>query len=137
MWRFFFVLLFTAIAGAFVPQARASIQNAGHESAEVTWAFDKREDRNGNPRTNVFLVVGGRRVLVRRNVLAQYTEIAPEDYRSHGVPSAAVAACQGWWAGAGEDLYVIRRGRRLIVFIRYLDEQAAPGRFRRLKVISS
>jgi hypothetical protein len=107
------------------------------EPSEATWTFDKHEDSNGNPKTNVFLIVGGRRVLVRRNVTAQFTSIAPEDYRSHGVPASAIAACQGWWAGAGEDLYVIRKNRQLIVFIRYLDEGSAPGRFRRLKVIQS
>ncbi|OLE54970.1 MAG: hypothetical protein AUG51_04835 [Acidobacteria bacterium 13_1_20CM_3_53_8] len=138
MWRRFLSLVLLAVlTAASGVNAQGAVKKASSILAEATWAFDTHEDRNGYPRTNVFLVVGGRRVLVRRNVIAQFTVVAPEDYRSHSVPATAIAACQGWWAGGGEDLYVIRRNQQLIVFIRYIDEGIEPGRFRRLKVISS
>jgi len=137
MRRFLSIILLSALTAAYGVQAFGSTVQTSSGAAEATWAFDTHEDRNGNPRTNVFLVVGGRRVLIQRNVVAQFNVVPPGDYRSHGVPATAIAACQGWWAGAGEDLYVIRRGRQLIVFVRDIDEGSEIGRYRRLKVIPS
>ena len=127
-----FLLVLTilfAARGEAAPSAKAS-----HVQAGVEWSFDTREDRDGNPTTRVFLVVGGRRVFILRDV-AQFSVLERKDYSGRDVPATAIAACTGWWAGSGEELYVIRRGRQLIVYIRYLDEQTELGRYRRLKVI--
>lgn len=135
MWRG--RLLIIVLAACFAIPCDAS-QSAGsknsHRQSNVTWQFDTRNDRDGNPNTKVLLNVGGRQVFILRDT-AQFSVLERKDYSSHGVPSTAVAACFGWWAGSGEEMYVIRRGRQLIVYIRYLDEQTETGRYRRLKVI--
>lgn len=114
---------------------QSSARAAGRGADAVSWVFDTRDDRQGNPRGRVFLAVGGRRVLLLRNATARFRVLDRREYEERGVPGDAVTACSGWWAGQGEDLYVVRRRRQLIVYIRHLDEQAAPRRYRRLKVI--
>lgn len=134
--QFFFLVLLAAFSALPCEAARGAGQHASRAQAEVTWHFDTHEDRDGNPRTKVFLVVGSRRVLLTE-ATANFNVIERQDYKSHAVPAAALAACSGWWAGAGEDLYVIRRGRSLVVYSRDLDEQAPASRYKRLKVIPS
>ena len=137
MWRHLvFPVLFAALFAVPCEVARGARQKSARAQAEVTWAFDTHEDRDGNPRTKVFLVVGGRRVLLTETT-ARFSVLERQDYKSHAVPAAAVTACAGWWAGAGEDLYVTRRNRSLIVFSRALDEQARTPPYKRLKVIPS
>lgn len=121
---------------SFAPSVAAGIfrQKPPPATADVTFQFDEREDGDGNPHTKVFLAVGGRRVLLQETT-AKFSALDRNDYKSHGVPAAAVAACTGWWAGAGEDFYVMRSAGRLVVYSRDLDEQARVSRYRRLKVI--
>lgn len=129
----FLVMLTTFFA---IPSgtAQGAGRKASHSQADVTWDFVTREDNMGNPNTRVFLKVGGRRVFIVRDT-AQFSVLEKKDYSSRGVPSSAVVACTSWWAGSGSEMYVIRRNRQLIVYIRYLDEQSETGRYRRLKVI--
>ena len=134
--QLFFLVLLAAFSALPCEAARDAGQHASRAQAGVTWAFDTHEDRDGNPRTKVFLVVGSRRVLLTE-AAANFSVLERQDYKSHAVPAAALAACSGWWAGAGEDLYVIRRNRSLIVYSRDLDEQAPASRYKRLKVIPS
>jgi hypothetical protein len=137
MLRHLFPLfILTALCAGGAAAARGAAQRAAPAQAEVAWAFDTREDRDGNPHTKVFLVVGARRVLVTE-ATANFNALERKDFKGHAVPAAALAACTGWWAGAGEDLYVTRRGRTLVVYSRALDEQARIPPYRRLKVIPS
>lgn len=132
MWR---PLLPLFLLTALCPVPAAAQKTAGAR-AEVAWAFDTHEDRDGNPRTKVFLVVGARRVLVTESA-ANFNVLERKDFKEHAVPAAALTACSGWWAGQGADLYVTRRGRSLVVYSRDLDEQAPASRYKRLKVIPS
>src|SRR5436309_15272265 len=122
MWRHLFSLaLFAALFAVPCEAARGARQKSARAQAEVTWAFDTHEDRDGTPRTKVFLIVGARRVLVTEPT-ANFSVLERKDFKGHAVAAAALTACNGWWAGAGEDLYVIRRGRSLVVYSRALDE---------------
>jgi hypothetical protein len=134
---FLFLAVFTMLFAAGSPAAQGAFEKASHsyQAGNVEWLFDSRDDRDGNPNTRVFLVVGGRRFFILRDV-AQFSVLERKNYSARDVPSTAIAACTAWWAGSGEELYVIRRGRQLIVYIRYLDEQTELGRYRRLKTIS-
>jgi hypothetical protein len=137
MWRqFFFLVLLTAFAAAPRALARGEGQRPAGAKGEVTWLFDAHEDGEGIPHTKVSLVVGDRRVFLEE-VVAKFVVLERQDYKSHGVPDAALTACSGWWAGAGEDFYVVRRRRSLVVYSRTLDEQAPAGAYKRLKVIPS
>lgn len=115
-----------------VPGAASAKSN--RSQGDVRWQFDSRQDKDGNPWTRVYLVVGGRRVFLLREV-GQYSEIERKDFSSHEVPARAVIACLSWWAGGGAEMYVVRRGRQLIVYRRSLDEQVDTGPYGRFKVI--
>lgn len=101
----------------------------------LAWSFDTHEDRDGIPRGRVFLRVNGSKVLVLPKTDMQYQIVPRSEYHEKKVPAAALTACSGWWAGAGMDLYVVRRGGRLNVFLRDLDEQAPDSPYRLIKSI--
>jgi hypothetical protein len=111
-----------------------TVKTTAAAEPNVTWLFDIKENE-GTPQGKVYLQVGDRKVLLLPDTAGNYSVLERADYRSHGVPAQAITASTGWWAGQGEDLYVIRRGNQLIVFIRDLDESARVGAYRRLKVI--
>lgn len=118
-----------------VPGRAAMGGEFNRRQTTIEWLFDSRTDQYGSPNTRVYLVVGGRRYFVLRTA-SQFSVVERGQYAEHDVPASAVAACVSWWAGSGEELYVTRRGRQLIVYIRYLDEQTEVGRYTRLKVIT-
>ena len=132
--QLFFIFLLAALAAPLRAPAQGVRQKAAGAKAEITWLFDAREDGDGILHTKVSLVVGDRRVFLEE-VAAKFLVLERRDFKSHGVPAAALPACSGWWAGAGEDLYVVRRNRSLVVYSRVLDEQARTPPYRRLKVI--
>jgi hypothetical protein len=112
-----------------------TVQTAAPAEPKITWLFDIKENKEGTPQGKIYLQVGDRKVLILPDTAGNYSVLERADYKSHMVPAHAVTASTGWWAGQGEDLYVIRRGNQLIVFIRDLDESARVGAYRRLKVI--
>lgn len=127
LWLALFVAFFAFPSGTSVGKANSFQDN-------VSWEFDSREDRDGNPQTRVYLKVGARRVFIIRET-AQFNVVERKDYGSHEVPARALTACSGWWAGGGSEMYVVRRGRQLIVYRRSLDEQVDTGPYGRFKVI--
>ncbi|MGI4789607.1 MAG: hypothetical protein ACRYFS_12240, partial [Janthinobacterium lividum] len=98
--------------------------------------FQTRRDPQTNPCTNVFLRVGGRQVLVMRHVPDEFHATVKADYKDNGVPAQALAACSGWWAGAGDTLYAIRQGRSLVIYRQETEEQGQAFPWKRVKTIS-
>lgn len=115
-------------------QKAASRPATAQATLPVRWVFDIKRDKNENPSGSVYLQVGGK----RHHILAASSafEVVPRDrYKDYKIPAYAIAACAGWWAGAGDDLYVVRRGRQLDVYWRSLDEQANTPPYKRIKSI--
>ena len=136
MWRWFsFLVISISLSAAYSDVAQGAIRKASYSQTNVTWQFDSRRLESDEMDTKIYLIVNGRRVFLLR-ASSQFRVLDRRDYGSHAVPSTAITACAGWWAGQGQDLYVIRRKRQLVVFIRYLDEQAPIGAYQRLKVIA-
>ena len=47
-----------------------------------------------------------------------------EDYANYQIPDEAIAACGGWWAGAGDYFYMIDNGNDNFTILRgSMDEQ--------------
>lgn len=133
--RFLFLVVLTTFSTVVTGATLGAAGGAADRQAGISWLFDTRNDKYGNPRGKVFLLVGGRKVLILPKAVAQYRVLDRTDYKLHDVPATAVTACTGWWAGQGEDMYVIRRNKHLVVYIRYLDESASVPAYKRLKVI--
>lgn len=135
MSRWFSLLVISlSIIAAYPDVAQGGIRKASYSQTNVTWQFDSRRLESDAMDTKIYLIVNGRRVFLLR-AGSQFGVLDRQGYESHAVPSTAITACSGWWAGQGQDLYVIRRKRQLVVFIRHLDEQAPIGAYKRLKVI--
>jgi hypothetical protein len=128
---------FLFLAGLFVMAAAVpGVNQTAPGQAQVSFLFEIREDAAGNPRGKIMLAIGERKVVILPKATSQFRVLEASDYKSHDVPAAALAACSGWWAGKGEDLYVLRRKKDLVVMIRYLDEGAArTPAYKRLKII--
>ena len=65
----------------------------------------------------------------------EFQRFAKSGYKDQGVPASALTACFGWWAGAGDYLYVVRQGKSLAVFRREADEAGPDLPWKRLKII--
>ena len=126
------------LAAVFVPLLPSAGQAAPplkSPPALVAWQFDTRSRKDLAPQTDVFLRVDGRRVLILQNAEEPFQEVERQDYKSRTIPAQAIAACAGWWAGQGDELYVVRRAHSLVVFRKEEDEQAPVFPWKRLKVI--
>ena len=100
----------------------------------VRFEFEVKRDSNDTPHSRVFLNANGRRTLVLF-ATEGFQNLKRDEFASREIPRSALAACTGWWAGAGDNLYVVRRGQRLDVYRQEMDEQAGPFPFRKIKSI--
>ena len=99
----------------------------------LRWVFEPHPDKQLTPHTGVFLMIGTRRVMIERAAEANFQLTKPDEYHDQRIPRSALTACVGWWAGGGENLYVVCQGRRLVVYRCDVDEQeAGPQPYRRL-----
>lgn len=108
---------------------------AARQTPPLTWVFQTRHDPQTNPHTDVFLRVGTRQVLVMHQADDEFQIAAKTEYKDTSIPAQALTACLGWWAGAGDYLYVIRRGRSLVVYRKEVNEEGPELPWKRLKVI--
>ena len=77
-------------------------------------------DEFENPHKIVCVDVDGKTVVLD-TVMACNT-MTSKEYASHDIPSSAIDACGGWWAGAGDYFYLIEKNNRLLVYQGWLDE---------------
>jgi len=102
----------------------------------VRFEFETRHDVDFTPHTRVFLRANGRRSLVFSST-AEFQTLPQKEWKERGVPSRALAACTSWFGGAGDKLYVVRRGAHLQVFRQEMDEESGPFPWKRFKVLPS
>lgn len=126
------VILALLIFAAFCPCVEA--QQRRRTGVKIEWLFDIK-DGEYTPEGKVYLLVGARKILLLPSATERYERIERKDYKRNEIPPSAVTAISGWWAGQGKTLYVVRRKKRLIVFIKYADEGAPDFSFERLKTI--
>ena len=105
-------------------------ETAHYGPVNVSWIFDNQRDKREVPRGDLVLAADKQRVLVASKSGVSYRVLDRSLYPHHNIPSYALTACFGWWAGAGEEFYVARQGDRLLVFGRDLDEMVPPQQFR-------
>ena len=101
----------------------------------LTWVFDTHQDKELVPHSKVYLRVGTMRVLIEPKADCEFHPVSRADYKTYKVPAPALTACSGWFGGGGEDLYVVRRKDRLLVYRRWTDEQAPEFPYKRIRTI--
>ncbi len=102
----------------------------------LAWVFDTHPDKELVPRGKVFLKVGSKRIVIEPKAQAEFRILSRADYKEYKVPASALTACSGWFAGGGEDLYVVRHGNSLWVYRRWTDEQAPEFPYKRIRTIA-
>ncbi len=132
--RFFVLLCFFSLLSLCPQELRAA--PAIHLPDPITWVFDIQDSADLTPHGRVFLKVGGRRLLVESRTQFHFQVLDRSNYKDHAVPSSALTACSGWFAGGGEDLYAVRRAGRLRVYRRWMDEQAPEFPFKLIRSFS-
>jgi hypothetical protein len=136
MRRLFITLvLLTALTPALCIADPSASRKTKPAELVISWVFDIQKDNEETPRGKVSIFVNGRVILLRPAVVGEYRVVDRTEYKDRGVPAVAITACYGWWAGSGEIVYVIRRKKQLVVYIRYLDEGISKSSNRRLKTI--
>ena len=101
---------------------------------KVSFEFKVKLDKTETPHSRVFVRANGKRTLVL-SATEGFRSLKRSEFASHEVPREALAACSGWWAGAGDNLYVVRRGARLDVYQQEVDSQAPEFPYRKIKSI--
>ena len=114
-------LVLTVLCVCIAPTASRGASLA-RPSPKLAWVFDTHRDKDDTPISNVLLVVNGRRIVVARDLVDRFTVVERREFKDRDFPSKALIACAGWYAGGGDDYYVTRRGRRLYVYNRGVDE---------------
>ena len=79
------------------------------------------------PQTIVSLTANGKTWPI--DTVAEAKVFEKADWPRHEIPTTALAACGGWFAGAGDYLYAIREGDSLNVYQGWQDEEQVEGGF--------
>ncbi|MCU0348608.1 MAG: hypothetical protein MUC59_16845 [Saprospiraceae bacterium] len=79
------------------------------------------------PRHEVFLQIGSSKVKVADILNCEI--LNKESYEQNQIPPTAIAAVGGWWAGAGDYLYLIEEGGNYVVKKGFIGEEMEGNNF--------
>jgi hypothetical protein len=116
------------------PQTQTTGDTAGNKTGkpvDLKWDFKSLgEGEYGEPITMVSLLVNGNKIEIGK-IEFGFSETVKASYKDFNIPPDAIIACRGWWAGAGIDYWVIRKGDDVIVMAKEIgettDENGEPG----------
>lgn len=77
------------------------------------------------PRSVVYLMVGTEKVFVDSVTVCD--DISPDSYEMYQIPSHALQAVGGFWAGAGDYYYLTIQGNDAVVMYGWSDEEVDPS----------
>ncbi len=89
-------------------------------------ATDPNTDADA-PRHEVFLQMGNSKVKVADILNCEI--LGKDTYEQNQVPANAIAAVGGWWAGAGDYLYIIEEGGKYVVKKGFIGEESENNDF--------
>lgn len=89
-------------------------------SSEVNFVITKNES-DENPTSTIELSVNG--IISPVSKISGNADFIPNaDFKSKEIPENAIAACGGWWAGAGDYFYVVKTDNKLVIYQGWQDE---------------
>jgi hypothetical protein len=116
------------------PSAEKPSGETAQRTAGAGFEIENSEDVD-QPTAQLFVVTGGKRTEVAK-VNCHLTAYQPENFETYDIPSNAVAACGGWWAGAGDYFYLVPTGQGWEVFQGWEDEGQEDQGYHYKKVLS-
>jgi hypothetical protein len=78
------------------------------------------EDSLNIPHFDVLLSADGTETKIKS--INACADIAKSAYKTYEIPDTAIAACGGWYAGAGDYYYVVMQDGKAVVFEGWQDE---------------
>jgi hypothetical protein len=135
--RFLSLVVLTTVTPTLSAAMPGAVRKAAQGQASVVWKSEITKDKYGNPHGKLFLLVGRRKKLILPKASAECMELPRAHYKLYDVPATAITACRSWWAGQGEYLYVLRRGKQLVIFLREEDEGTPVKAYKQLPIVIS
>jgi hypothetical protein len=95
---------------------------------DLQWDFARGPiDNIGTPSVTVSLLVDGKKYELGSEI-GEFSNIEKGNFRDYRIPKKALIGCQGWWAGAGVNYWVIKKGNNLVVMKRDISEGHYGGK---------
>jgi hypothetical protein len=115
----------------------AVIAAAGQQSdSQISWVCDVKMDRERGVATGtISLRVGSQLTLITDRPLNECYVIPECRYQLFGIPSDAITACSHGFGPSSEELYVLRRSARLLVYRKRESDERRPEKPRLVKRI--
>ncbi|MCX7878104.1 MAG: hypothetical protein N2510_05605 [Ignavibacteria bacterium] len=89
---------------------------------DLKWDFEVlKEGEYGEPVTRLSIYVNGKKHIIKEEVKFGFAELPESEIKSLGFEDA-LTACRGWWAGGGEEYWIVRGHNELVIMMRELDE---------------
>jgi hypothetical protein len=125
----FSIVIFSQCGGAnsneseLVINEKTTADTTKTENVEISSADFVMEYNNNDemPQTLISVSINGVKHEVK-SISGMADSFNVEQYEEMEIPSNALAACGGWWAGAGDYFYMINKGNVLEVFHGWQDE---------------
>lgn len=97
-----------------------------NEPVSLQWFFNETGKAEFDaPITEIYLVVNGQKNLIaKENMLV--SETPAELYKEYEIPNNALTSCRGWWAGGGNDYWVVPGTDGLEVYQRWIEDGSGP-----------
>lgn len=91
----------------------------------LSWEIENKRNADDEPTSAVWLKLDNRKYQVVKPFMADIQVIEKENYQQYEIPTQAIIACGGWWAGAGDYYYVVAKGDQFDVMYATIDESEA------------
>lgn len=85
------------------------------------------EDGFGGSHYQVLLTVDGKKEII--DTVMACEPIPVKSRADYDIPDDALAACGGWWAGAGDYFYAILKDNKVVVYHGWQDEEQEDDGF--------
>ena len=102
-------------------------QTASKNEAVISFRCQKATNwTEETPQHEAHLMIDKQDILVA--IINTCEAISTDLYEQYEIPVNAIAACGGWWAGAGDYLYVVKEDEDINVYKgSQFEEQTEPG----------
>lgn len=127
--------LFTLLLILFALACKTDVQNASGEASSTTESpelnvqltCENIGSTDETPHFGVYLIVNNSKTKIKE-ITATCEAIDASEFANYEIPSEALTAVGGWWAGAGDYFYARRVGENIIVYYAGVDEEMSePG----------
>ena len=89
-------------------QTKTATKNESIQSDLPSFDIETEMSEDGTPNSTVSILVGGKKLEITKVNACKKIEKA--DFDQFQIPAEAIAACGGWWAGAGDYFYILDDG---------------------------